>query len=76
MNIYFQDYRLNSGRQHAIEKLVKMGRKEGYKLTDEEILTKYPEVARRLREGLSICDAAGVCGVSACTVQKGMIWHM
>ena len=47
-------YRLNSGRQRALEKGVKMGRKEGYKLTDEEILAKYPEVVRRLRKGLSI----------------------
>ena len=63
-------YRLNSGRQRAIEKGVKMGRKEGYKLTDEDILAKYPEVARRLRKGLSIRDAAGACGVSPSTVQK------
>ena len=63
-------YRLNSGRQRAIENGVKMGRKEGYKLTDEDILAKYPEVARRLRKGLSIRDAAGACGVSPSTVQK------
>ena len=30
-------YRLNSGRQRAIERGVKMGRKEGYRLTDEQI---------------------------------------
>ena len=63
-------YRLNSGRKRAIEKGVKMGRKEGYKLTNEEILAKYPEVARRLRKGLSIRDAAGACKVSVSTVQK------
>lgn len=63
-------YRLNSGRKRAIENGVKMGRKVGYRLTDEEILTKYPEVARRLRKGLSIRDAAGACGVSVSTVQK------
>ena len=63
-------YRLNSGRQRAIENGVKMGRKEGSKLSNEEILAKYPEVARRLRKGLSLRDAAGACGVSVSTVQK------
>ena len=63
-------YRLNSGRQRAIEKGVKMGRKEGYKLSDEDILAKYPGVARKLRKGLSIREVAGACGVSVTTVQK------
>jgi len=63
-------YRLNSGRKRAIENGVKMGRKVGYKLSDKEILAKYPEVARRLRKGLSVRDAAAACGVSPATVQK------
>lgn len=63
-------YRLNSGRQRAIEKGVKMGRKEGFRLSDEDILTKYPGVARKLRKGLSIREVAGACGVSVATVQK------
>lgn len=63
-------YRLNSGRKRAIENGVKMGRKVGYKLSDEDILAKYPEVARKLRKGLSVREAAGACGVSPSTVQK------
>ena len=63
-------YRLNSGRKRAIENGVKMGRKEGSRLTDEEILAKYPKVASKLRKGLSVRDAAAACGVSPATVQK------
>ena len=63
-------YRLNSGRQLAIEKGVKMGRKVGYRLSDRELIAKYPKVVRKLREGLSVRETAVVCGVSASTVQK------
>ena len=63
-------YRLNSGRQLAIEKGVKMGRKVGYRLSDRELLAKYPKVVRKLREGLSVRETAVICGVSASTVQK------
>lgn len=63
-------YRLNSGRKRAIENGVKMGRKEGSKLSDDKILAKYPRVASKLRKGLSVRDAATACGVSPATVQK------
>ena len=63
-------YRLNSGRKRAIENGVKMGRKEGYKMTDEEILAKYPKVASKFRKGLSVRDAAAACGVSPATALK------
>ena len=62
--------RLNSGRRLAIEKGVKMGRKVGYRLSDREVVAKYPKVVRKLREGLSVRDTAAACGVSPSTVQK------
>ena len=63
-------YRLNSGRQLAIEKGVKMGRKVGYRLSDKEMVAKYPKVVRKLREGLSIRETAKIFAVSVSTVQK------
>ena len=63
-------YRLNSGRQLAIEKGVKMGRKVGYRLSDKELLAKYPKVVRELKDGNSIRRTAKLCDVSVSTVQK------
>lgn len=63
-------YRLESGRKLAIERGVKMGRKPGVKMSDKELLEKYPQVVRKLRKGLSVREIAGVCGISTTTVQK------
>ena len=62
--------RLNSGRQLAIARGVRMGRPFGTGMPNEELLRKYPDVVRRLRKGLSVRDTAAACGVSAFTVQK------
>lgn len=62
--------RLNSGRQLAIEKGVRLGRPIGSKMTDEKLLDKYPAVVKRLKKGLSVRDTAAACGVSTFTVQK------
>lgn len=50
--------RLNSGRELAKERGVRMGRKKGTKISDEKILAKYPDVARKLRKGAPIRDIA------------------
>ncbi len=63
-------YRLESGRKQAIAKGVRMGRKPGFKLSSEEVLARYPQVARKVRKGLSVREIAGACGVSTATVQK------
>ena len=62
--------RLNSGRQLAIEKGVRLGRPVGSKMTDEKMLDKYPAVVKRLKKGLSVRDTAAACGVSTYTVKK------
>lgn len=62
--------RLNSGRQLAIEKGVRLGRPVGSGMTDEKLLDKYPAVVKRLKKGLSVRDTAAACGVSTFTVQK------
>ena len=62
--------RLNSGRERAKEKGVKMGRPEGSRMSDEDLLKKYPDVAKKLRKGLSIREVAKLCGRSVSTGQR------
>ena len=62
--------RLNSGRELAKERGVRMGRPEGSKMSDKDLLAKYPEVVRKLRKGLSIREVSKICGVSSATVQR------
>lgn len=63
--------RLQSGRRIAkASGRVKFGRPAGSKLSDEEILTKYPKVAKRLKNGQSVRDVAKLEGLSTRTVQK------
>ena len=53
--------RLNSGRELAKERGVRMGRPEGSKMSDKDLLAKYPEVAKKLRKGLSIREVSKIC---------------
>ena len=62
--------RLNSGRERAKEKGVKMGRPQGSMMSNQELLNKYPEVVKKLRKGLSIREIAKICDVSPSTVQR------
>lgn len=63
-------FRLNSGRQQAIAKGVKMGRKPGSVKTREQKEQEYANLLRALRRGLSVRAASKVCGVSVSTVQR------
>ena len=62
--------RLQSGRELAKVKGVKMGRPRGTGLTDEELLAKYPKAVKRLQAGRTIREVAGEFGLSTKTVQK------
>ena len=62
--------RLNSGRERAKEKGVKMGRPEGSRMSDKDLFAKYPEVVKKLRKGLSIREVSKICEVSTSTVQR------
>lgn len=62
--------RLNSGRELAKSKGVRMGRPEGSGMTDREFLDKHKEIVKRLREGQSMRDTAKLCDVSLSTVQR------
>ena len=63
-------YRLNSGRELAKVKGVKMGRKVGSVKTKEQKQEEYSKVIRSLKQGKSIRDTAAICGVSVSTVQR------
>lgn len=62
--------RLNSGRESAKKKGVKMGRPKGSRMSDKDLLKKYPKVAKMLRNRYTIREVAKSCGVSAYTVQR------
>lgn len=62
--------RLNSGRERAKEKGVKLGRPKGSMMSNQELLNKYPEVVKKLRKGRSIREIAKICDVSPSTVQR------
>lgn len=62
-------YRLNSGRELAIVKGVKMGRRVGSVKSREQKQEEYNKVIRSLRAGKSVRDTAKICEVSISTVQ-------
>lgn len=63
--------RLNSGRELAKKKGVRMGRPKGSSLTDNDLQAKYPEVVRHLKRGKnSIREIAKLTNVSVSTVQR------
>ena len=63
--------RLNSGRELAKRKGVRMGRPKGSSLSDEALAAKYPEVVKHLRKGKnSIREIAKLTGVSVSTIQR------
>lgn len=53
-------YRLNSGRRLAIERGVKMGRKQGSVKTHEQKASEYRDVIKCLRKGLSVASTFAV----------------
>ena len=63
-------FRLNSGRRQAIEKGVKMGRKEGYRKPKEQRAEEYRSVIKHLKKGTSVRNTAKLCDVSPSTVQR------
>mgnify|MGYP002675832256 FL=1 len=63
-------YRLNSGRELAKIKGVKMGRKQGYTKSKEQKEAEYPNVLKLLKKGISVRNTAKLCNVSTSTVQR------
>ena len=63
-------FRLNQGRQLAIEKGVRMGRPSGSIKTLDQLSTEYASVIKSLKRGQSVRNTAKICGVSPSTVQR------
>lgn len=63
-------FRLNSGKAQFIAKGGKVGRKEGYKKSDEELQEQYAGVIKQLRKGYPIRMIAKNEGVGISTVQR------
>lgn len=63
-------FRLNSGRQQAIARGVKMGRKVGSVESRERKAEKHADIIRCLKRGCSIRDTAKLCSVGISTVQR------
>ena len=63
-------YRLNSGRELAKAKGVKMGRKIGSVKSKVKKAEEYASVIRSLKKGKSIRDTAKLCDVNISTVQR------
>lgn len=63
-------FRLNSGRELAKERGVKMGRKEGSIKSKEQKENEYKKVISLLKKGLSVANIAAICkseGIKAST---------
>jgi DNA invertase Pin-like site-specific DNA recombinase len=63
-------YRLNSGRAHYVANGGKLGRKEGYRKSDEEMRGQYKTAIALLKKGYSVRAVAKLEGLSHTTVQK------
>ena len=63
-------YRLNSGRELAKMKGVKMGRKIGSVKSKEKKVDEYSGVIKNLKKGISVRNTAKLCEVSISTVQR------
>lgn len=63
-------FRLNSGKAQYMAKGGKVGRKEGYRKSDEELQEQYSGVIKQLRKGYPIRMIAKNEGVGISTVQR------
>ena len=63
-------YRLNSGRKQYVANGGKLGRKIGYRKTDDEMKEQYKNAIALLKKGYSVRAVAKLEGISHTTVQK------
>ena len=63
-------YRLNSGKEKYIAEGGKVGRKEGYKKSDEQMKEEYAEEIRLLKKGYSLRNVQKITSTSINTLRK------
>lgn len=63
-------FRLNSGRQRYVDNGGKLGRKVGYRKSQEQKADEYKMVLKELRRGTSLRRTAKLCDVSESTVMR------
>ncbi len=63
-------FRLNSGKEKYIAEGGKLGRREGYRKSDEKLRKEYAGVIKQLRKGYPIRMIAKTEGVGVSTVQR------
>lgn len=62
--------RIKSGLAEARRKGRKLGRPQGTKVSDKELLSKHADIVRRLKEGHSVRNTAKITGKGGSTVQR------
>lgn len=63
-------YRLNSGRKQYVANGGKLGRKVGYRISDDELRERYKNAIALLKKGYSVRAVAKLESLSHTTVQK------
>ena len=62
--------RMESGYNHFRNNGGKVGRKQGYRKTDEQMLQEYAKEIQLLKKGISIRNVSAITGTSPMTLQK------
>lgn len=69
-------FRLNSGRECAKNKGVKMGRPAGTKITSTQRQQKYSKVIKMLNKGLTVREVLSLCKAENIKVGEATIWNL
>lgn len=62
--------RMSSGYNHFRNNGGKVGRKQGYRKTEEQMLQEYAKEIQLLKKGISIRNVSAITGTSPMTLQK------
>lgn len=69
-------FRLNSGRELAKNKGVKMGRPANTKMTSTQRQQKYSKVIKMLKKGLTVREILAICKAENIKVGEATIWNL